>query len=243
MTAPDELLGAVRTSTAALVTALQDGSWSDADVRAPSLLPGWSRGHVLTHIARNADGIAVTLEGALRGEDVPRYPHGMAGRNADIEAGSGRSPGALIEDVRTSAARLDAVFARVLAAGPPVLTRTADKNTPLQWLGARWREVEIHHADLGRGYGPQDWPAAFVAHELPPTADTLAQRPGIAPLRTIITAPGSLNPDLVGRVWSTADGASREVAGPDWAVLAWLVGRPSTATAWLTAAPDLPPWR
>ena len=61
MAAPDELLGAVRTSTAALVTALQDGSWSDADVRAPSLLPGWSRGHVLTHIARNADGIAVTL--------------------------------------------------------------------------------------------------------------------------------------------------------------------------------------
>jgi hypothetical protein len=29
---------------------------SDADVRAPSLLPGGSRGHVLTHLARNADG-------------------------------------------------------------------------------------------------------------------------------------------------------------------------------------------
>ena len=167
MDAPDELLEAVRTSTAALVTALQDGSWSDADVRAPSLLPGWSRGHVLTHIARNADGIAVTLEGALRGEDVPRYPHGMAGRNADIEDGSGRSPEALIEDVGTSAARLDAVFARVLAAGPPVLTRTADKNTPVQWLGARWREVEIHHVDLGLdSYGPRDWPAEFVERQL-----------------------------------------------------------------------------
>ena len=243
MAAPDELLGAVRTSTAALVTALQDGSWSDADVRAPSLLPGWSRGHVLTHIARNADGIAVTLEGALRGADVPRYPHGMAGRNADIEAGSGRSPGALIEDVRTSAARLDAVFARVLAAGPPVLTRTADKNTPLQWLGARWREVEIHHADLGRGYGPQDWPAAFVAHELPATAESLAERAGVGPLRLVVTTADSLNPDLVGRAWSTADGDGLEVAGPDWAVLAWLVGRQSTAAAWLTAVPDLPPWR
>ncbi|MEV7393377.1 maleylpyruvate isomerase N-terminal domain-containing protein, partial [Streptomyces sp. NPDC091215] len=30
--------------------------FTDADVRAPSLLPGWSRGHVLTHVARNADG-------------------------------------------------------------------------------------------------------------------------------------------------------------------------------------------
>ncbi|MFF9641495.1 maleylpyruvate isomerase N-terminal domain-containing protein [Kitasatospora aureofaciens] len=36
----------------------------DADARAPSLLPGWSRGHVLTHLARNADG--------------PRPPHGAA---------------------------------------------------------------------------------------------------------------------------------------------------------------------
>ena len=30
--------------------------FTDADVRAPSLLPTWSRGHVLTHLARNADG-------------------------------------------------------------------------------------------------------------------------------------------------------------------------------------------
>ena len=243
MNAPDELLGAVRTSTAALVAALEDGSLSDADVRAPSLLPGWSRGHVLTHVARNADGIALTLEGALRDEDVPRYPHGMAGRDADIEAGSDRAPEALIADVRTSAARLDGVFTRVLAAGPPVLTRTADKGTPLRWIGARWREVEIHHIDLGRGYGPQDWPAGFVANELPATADLVAERPGVVPLRVIITATGSLNPDLVGRAWSTAAGDGLQVAGPDWAVLAWLVGRPSTATAWLTAAPDLPPWR
>jgi maleylpyruvate isomerase len=26
-----------------------------ADVRAPSLLPEWSRGHVITHVSRNAD--------------------------------------------------------------------------------------------------------------------------------------------------------------------------------------------
>nr|WP_254126579.1 maleylpyruvate isomerase N-terminal domain-containing protein [Amycolatopsis sp. CA-230715] len=28
----------------------------DADVRAPSALPGWSRAHVLAHLARHADG-------------------------------------------------------------------------------------------------------------------------------------------------------------------------------------------
>ena len=66
-----------------------------------------------------------------------------------------------------------------------MLTRTADKSTPARWLGARWREVEIHHVDLAAGYGPQDWPAAFVAHELPPTADSLGERAGVAPLRVI----------------------------------------------------------
>ncbi len=28
---------------------------TDEDLRAPSLLPGWTRGHVLAHVARNAD--------------------------------------------------------------------------------------------------------------------------------------------------------------------------------------------
>jgi len=31
---------------------------------------------------------------------------------------------------------------------------------------ARWREVEVHRADLGLGYGPDDWPAEYVRTEL-----------------------------------------------------------------------------
>ena len=33
----------------------------DAAVAAPSPLPGWTRGHVLTHLARNADGLGNLL--------------------------------------------------------------------------------------------------------------------------------------------------------------------------------------
>ena len=40
---------------------------SDAEVRAPSGLPGWSRGHVLTHIARNADSLINLLTWAASG--------------------------------------------------------------------------------------------------------------------------------------------------------------------------------
>ena len=60
-----------------------------ADPALPSLLPGWTRGHVLTHIARNADSFVRVLEAARRGEVVTQYEGGVDGRNADIEAGAG----------------------------------------------------------------------------------------------------------------------------------------------------------
>src|SRR5215472_17296509 len=37
---------------------------TDAAAREPSLLPGWTRGHVLTHVARNADGLGNLLRWA-----------------------------------------------------------------------------------------------------------------------------------------------------------------------------------
>ena len=33
-------------------------------------------------------------------------------------------------------------------------------------LTRRLVEVELHHCDLGAGYGPGDWPATFAAMEL-----------------------------------------------------------------------------
>jgi maleylpyruvate isomerase len=78
----------------------------DDQVAAPSLLPGWTRGHLLTHIARNADSHVRVLTAARRGEVVEQYPGGKAGRAADIESGATRSVGELVADVETSARRL-----------------------------------------------------------------------------------------------------------------------------------------
>ena len=36
----------------------------ESELRAPSLLPGWSRAHVLAHVARNADAMRSLLTGA-----------------------------------------------------------------------------------------------------------------------------------------------------------------------------------
>src|ERR1700754_1780512 len=84
----------------------------DATVRKPSILPGWTIGHVLTHIARNADGHVHRLEGALIGEDVPRYPGGSPQRNGDIEAGASRTAEELLDDITSSAVRLQETWRR-----------------------------------------------------------------------------------------------------------------------------------
>jgi maleylpyruvate isomerase len=246
MTNPTGDLDALRGSTAALLDGLAAEGWSDADARAASLLPGWSRGHVLTHLARNADAVAHTVAGALRGEHLPRYPHGVEGRNADIEAGAGRPLRELLDDVGTSAANLDGLLARAADAGAwDVL---CDEWTIGAYVTARWREVEIHRLDLRGSYRADQWPAAFVSSALPTLLDGLGGR-SERPLTVVVAADGSLTADLPGRSWTTGPDGSAPgdspvtVTGPDWALLAWAAGRPDAVGDVLGAAPELARWR
>src|SRR5271154_2891143 len=80
---------------------------TDGDARRATSLPGWSVGHVLTHLARNGDSHVRRVEAAGRGEVADQYEGGAAGREDESERGSRRSAVELIEDVRTSALALD----------------------------------------------------------------------------------------------------------------------------------------
>ena len=51
---------------------------TDSQARAPSLLPGWTRGHVVTHLARNADALRNLLTWARTGIPTPMYPSRQA---------------------------------------------------------------------------------------------------------------------------------------------------------------------
>jgi maleylpyruvate isomerase len=64
LTSPDEVLRDLRSATDHLLTDI-DGL-PDRAAREPSLLPGWTRGHVLTHIARNAEGGTRLLNATTR---------------------------------------------------------------------------------------------------------------------------------------------------------------------------------
>jgi maleylpyruvate isomerase len=151
----------------------------DATVRKPSILPDWTVGHVLTHVARNADGHVLRLEGALRGEDVPRYPGGSAQRDADIEEGAARTAEELLDDVTSSAVRLQETWRKCEQAGWPNAHLLANDGWTLdQSPLRRLREVEIHHADLGLDYTAADWPERYVRWELAATLPTVLDRLG-----------------------------------------------------------------
>ena len=127
------------------------------DPGTPSLLPDWSVGHVLTHIARNADSHRDLLDGR------PQYPS-VESRNAGIEAGAGRTWDELVDDVAASAIALDQRWAETtdwtgITSGPRPRPRHL---LPL----LRQREVEVHRADLGLGYGFDDMPGEYVRRDL-----------------------------------------------------------------------------
>ena len=137
---------------------------SDEDMRTPSRLPGWSVGHVLTHLARNAESMCVRIDAAMRGELVEQYAGGADGREAAIALGATRTRDEIVGDLDAWCVRLDRTFEHVPTAAwnRPVLT-VSDGNHPVFVLPyRRWREVEVHLADLGLGQSPQDWSQEFV---------------------------------------------------------------------------------
>ena len=152
---------------------------TDKDVRSASRLPGWTVGHVLTHLARNADAHARRLSGALRGEDIPKYASGKNQRESGIEEGAGRSAVEVIADLESSQSRLEQVFAQCDAEGWPNGHFLGGGHYGAAGCPAhRLREVEMHHVDLGLGYTALDWPDEYVAWDLPVLLATVPERIG-----------------------------------------------------------------
>jgi maleylpyruvate isomerase len=182
---------------------------TDHDVRQPSALPGWTRGHLLTHIARNADGLRNLLVWARTGVPTPQYPSTRA-RDAGIEAGAGRGAAELLADLRGSAAAFDAEAAALDERAWQVAVRGMRGPGHPAWLTLvrRLVEVEVHHVDLGAGFGPADWPGRFVREQLPRTVADFADRPDAPACRLRVTdaAAGEAGGRDAGRIGPTGQG-------------------------------------
>ncbi|MEU2081914.1 maleylpyruvate isomerase family mycothiol-dependent enzyme [Streptomyces albus] len=228
MTTPAHDAELVRTATGRLLSATV--KLESAEVAEPSQLPGWSRAHVLAHLARNADALVNVLAGK------PMYASAEA-READIEEGARRSLDELVDDVRVSSSRLESAFASL---GDEDWNRTVTLRNGVTDLASalpfrRWIEIELHHVDLGIGYTLEDLPGTFVDRELTNMARRFSGHPDI-PVALELRAED-------GRTWRTgAEQAGPEgplvVAGSSVALVGWLTGR--TGGSGLSARGSLP---
>jgi maleylpyruvate isomerase len=174
-------------------------------LRMPSALPDWTVGHVLTHIARNADGIRNMVEAAARGEVGMMYPGGVEQRNGDIEAGSGRTAAALAADVRSACAALDEAWSSLTdAAWADGVGRGPFGDRPVAALPfVRWREVQVHSLDLGiDAFGIDDLDPAYIDRELPAQEAAYRERSGKAdlPAAAVALTPSRRLAWLIGRL-------------------------------------------
>jgi maleylpyruvate isomerase len=171
---PDVDLEAVRMATRRFLASIDE--LSDAQAEAACRLPSWNRAELITHVARNADGIRGMVEAAARGEVAAMYPGGVTQRADGIAAGRDERAAVLVTDVR----RASDLLADVWSTLPPdgwdrVGKASVDRQmSELPWV--RWREVEVHHLDLGLEYEAADWPVQFVTRALDELLGSLGTR-------------------------------------------------------------------
>ncbi|WP_316527125.1 maleylpyruvate isomerase family mycothiol-dependent enzyme [Kitasatospora brasiliensis] len=205
----------------------------------PSGLPGWTRGHVLAHLSRNADSLVNLLTGARTGTDIPQYASDEA-RDQGIEDDAPRPLEVQLADLRDSHAR----FAEAAALmGPEDWAATVRHRFgyvfPAHQIPAkRLVELEFHHVDLAADdYTPARWPESFAVAQFGRIAAALA---GNADLPAVSLAAE----DTGDRAVIGTGAPALTVEGPVRALTAWLSGRSDGADLRRTpdtALPQLPP--
>lgn len=208
---------------------------TDRQVGEACGLPGWTRGHLLTHLARNADALVNLLTWARTGVPTPAYAS-PAQRAADIEAGAGRGAAQLREDLAASGERLAAAIAAMRPDDWDARVESGQgRELPARqvpWL--RTREVWVHAVDLATGTTVADLPGDLVDAMLDDVTTAFAARGDCPPLR--------LAPADRDRIWQvTGPGDDLAISGDAADLVGWLIGR--TGPERLTGpVPQLPAW-
>ncbi|WP_033208944.1 maleylpyruvate isomerase family mycothiol-dependent enzyme [Streptomyces bikiniensis] len=177
-------------------------------------LPGWTRGHVLIHLADLSRAFARQARYAAEGKSVEVYDGGRPTRDRRIEELHGEPVAWLREQLEEGLTALEEAWD---ALGPDGWELPCSyRNSPLFATQlAWWRETELHTVDLTVGYGSAEWSTALSSHVVSFLKGRLPQ--GVA-----------LHAEDTGQEWSTAaEGATPVVVrGSLRALAAWISGRP-----------------
>lgn len=211
-----------------LVDALPDDA-----LRAPSALPGWSRAHVIAHVARNAEALARLAAWARTGVETPMYADAEQ-RAAEIESSAQRPAETLRRELTSTAEDLDVALSSLDDRTWQNTVRSAlGRAIPaaeIPWM--RVREVWLHSVDLASGTTVSDLPPEVVDTLLDDVTGVLSGRDG-CPTATLTATDRD-------RTWSLGpEGVGVEVHGPAAQLLGWVTGR-SGGAALTALGGDLP---
>ena len=219
------------------------GSLTEETAGQPSALPGWTRKHLLAHLAGNADALGNLVRWAATGEPTPMYAS-SGQRAADIAAGSRLRLAELAAWFDSSAAALAAGLDDLPADrwGAEVVTAQGRRVAASEICWLRAREVMVHAVDLAAGLRFADLPAEFVAA----LVDDIVVKRSSAGAGPTLVVRATDSP----RTWTVrGNGIPRLVAGETAALAAYLAGRGEAGVHALAGdgtpdsnPPTLPPW-
>ncbi|WP_049822496.1 maleylpyruvate isomerase family mycothiol-dependent enzyme [Arthrobacter sp. H41] len=214
---------------------------SNAELDGASLLPNWTRRHVVSHVAYNAKAISRLVAWAATGVETPMYPS-IEVRNDEIAHGVNLGPVALRKLFRDTAEQLDADWDNLPAASWHSTVRTIQGRevpaTAAVWM--RSRELWVHAVDLNNGAGFDDLPDSVLARLLDDITGAWSARGADTGLAIGITDDDGTVRQLLGKAQpetgegrgdgavresDPANGEATEISGTLAAVAQWASGR------------------
>lgn len=210
-----------------IVDGLGDGAFAEAGA-----LPGWTRGHVVAHVARNAEALHRLTIWAATGEETPMYAD-REQRAAEIERSSALPASTLRDELAGTADVLDRALSALTAEQWQAQVRSAlGRAIPaaeVPWM--RIREVWLHAVDLDAGAALGDLPAGVLDLLLDDVTAVLSGKDGCPTVELV--------PTDRSRAWrlGPGDDPGTRLAAPAADLVGWLTGRVTDA-----GRPALPRW-
>jgi maleylpyruvate isomerase len=209
-------------------------SLREDELGKPTRCKGWTRAHVIAHLARDADAMTNLTTWAVTGRETPAY-ESREKRDADIEAAAKLSAAKLAGALEQADARLlEAV--RTLKDGVKVETLptlfTGEINV-FALPALRTTELIVHHNDLDTTW---EW------HEADPDATLDAIEVCVRRLQANNDSPGLQIIAREGEEWTVGDGSHR-IEGYYEALLPFLAREQvDEGLRYEGELPSLPPW-